>query len=441
MNWVRDMLRIPGDALSLLKFRRKDFDRLSKSVTSLSDHLARIERDLRIVRDAAETTRRRSGIILEPNRALALLANGYQIYVDPRDKGGAVNLLTNGRIEEAELTVLRRLLRPGMIMLDIGANYGYYSMVAAPFLRKGGRIIGFEPNPKLQQLYRNSIHLNGFSGQIEPHGVGVSDENGSIKFEVEIGYPGGGRIPRPDDPPRGGHEVLEVPVVRLDDYLPPDLVVDLVKIDVEGHEAHVLNGMRSVVARSPNIVILMEFFFSFFEDEEAARDMLRVLTEELGLTVQRIMGEGRLEPADFDSLRGAECTLALSRGGLPELPDLTFHAGQFDLGAGARLEGDNLVWGRSGVDGKTVDVASGPYLYLPKGRYRVLIDADFTGKFLCRLLDNFGDPLLDFEQDANNPAEAILELSVDARLLEMVISCVSDREAQVRLRRVEFWRM
>ena len=440
MGLIRDILRIPGALVSVARFAERDLRSFRNLLGGFGERLARMERDLRIIREATETIRRRSGIILEPGRAIALLANGYQIYVDPQDRGGAVNLLTNGRIEEAELKVLRRILRPGMVMLDIGANYGYYSMVAAPFLRSGGRIIGFEPNPRLLQLYRNSIHLNGFGGIIEPHGLGVSDRNGSIKFEVEIGYPGGGRIPRPDDPPRSGHETIEVPVVRLDDLLPADLVVDFVKIDVEGHEAHVVNGMRGLIARSPNIVIFMEFFFDFFKDEDAARDILRMLTEELGLRIERIMGDGTVASADFESLRDAECTLALSRKGLPQLPDLTFHATQFNPASGARLEDGALVWERSAPRGAApVNVASGPYLYLPKGHYRVVLDAEFEGPFMCRLTDNFGDPLMEIQPKPQDSGALILDLPGDAKWLELVVDCVSGGEAKMRLRKAEFW--
>jgi len=445
MKWVRQFVRMPAalaslhEAIAALSQRLEQMERDLRTVRDapLPQQLQRIERDLHIVRDASETVRRRSGIILERRRAVALLVNGYQIYVDPQDHGGAVNLLTSGLIEDAEIMVLRRLLRPGSVMLDVGANYGYYSMVAAPYLRAAGKIIGFEPNPNLYELYRNSIHLNGFDRIIEARPFGISDVNGSIKFEIEPGYPGGGRIPRHDDAPRDGHQVIEVPVVRLDDHLPSDVIIDVVKIDVEAHEEYALKGMRSIIARSPDIVILMEFFFSYFRDEQAAREMIRLITEEFGLKMQRVLNDGSLVVADFDSLLGAECTLVLSRNGVPDLPDLTFHPIQFNRGKGAELEQGAVIWtSRPDQEQDRRVIVFGPYLHLPRGSYRVSIDADWEGDFVCRLQDNFGDQLMEAPIASELPI--LLELISDARALECVIECISGDMARMTLRKVEF---
>lgn len=118
---------------------------------------ARLERIDRIVtrlqRDVARMTLF-TGTVLGPTRAVALLASGLRIYVDPRDRGCGNNLLTEGKIEEDELAVLKRYLRPGATVLDVGANYGTYSISLAPYVRPGGRVIGFEPNPHICDLFR-----------------------------------------------------------------------------------------------------------------------------------------------------------------------------------------------------------------------------------------------------------------------------------------------
>lgn len=62
--------------------------------------------------------------------------------------------------------------------------------------------------------------------------------------------------------------MIDVPVVKLDDFLPGDVVVNLVKIDVEGHEEHVLRGMASIIGRSPGIVIFLEFIHALFKNTE-----------------------------------------------------------------------------------------------------------------------------------------------------------------------------
>ena len=409
------------------------------TVTDMRARLDETERLLRRVQRDTERVKLYTGTVLGPDRALALLASGDRIYVDPRDGGCGINLLSEGRYEEDELRLFRRFLRPGVRVLDIGANYGIYSITAAPYVRPGGRVTAFEPNPHVHDLFWSSIYLNGFFDVIDLQRLAVADTNGELRFEINETSPGGAHIVSPTDDSPAHHLVIDVAVVRIDDRLDRDAIVDVVKIDVEGHEESVLRGMREVIARSPDIVIFMELFYPLFRDDDHFTGLLRLITDELRLVVNRILPGGAIREAHADALRGQTCNLILSKRPLAPAPDLTIYPIQLNAGEDARLVGETLEWVWRGEDPGERMIAHGPYVYLPKGRYRLVVDADFTGRFTCRLLENYGDPVWQAEVGPGTGYTADLILAFDCPRLEIGFWSAAAAGSRLTLRRVEFW--
>jgi len=148
--------------------------------------------------------------------------------------------------------------QPGMVVVDVGANIGVFTLYAARLLAGQGRIYSFEPTPRTFRILRDNVQVNGFLelGLIQLHQSAVSDRAGQAEFVVF--------------PENGGHNTLfddggtaarriEVSTVRLDDVLGGEPRVDIVKIDAEGAEPLILRGMQGILARSPGIRILLEF--------------------------------------------------------------------------------------------------------------------------------------------------------------------------------------
>jgi hypothetical protein len=88
---------------------------------------------------------------------------------------------------------------------------------------------------------------------------------------------------------------VEMAMTTIDAYLPDDAVVDLVKIDVEGHEPAVLRGMERTIARSPSIRLIVEFVPAFLAGTGGAAGFFAAIRG-LGLDVCRIMPDSRLKP-------------------------------------------------------------------------------------------------------------------------------------------------
>lgn len=140
--------------------------------------------------------------------------------------------------EPAETRVLLDVLRPGDTFLDIGANIGYFSMLAAS---RGARVYSWEPVPHVRERFTENRDLNGFD--ISVFATALSNSSGTVEFQ----------LPAPSNWGNGsiGVEsgvVSRVPTERLDDALDLDSV-RLIKIDVEGAEMQVLRGAENTIRR------------------------------------------------------------------------------------------------------------------------------------------------------------------------------------------------
>jgi FkbM family methyltransferase len=152
-------------------------------------------------------------------------------------------LLEFGRWEEAHADALRGLLRPGMTMIDVGANIGYTALVAAHEVGPTGRVVAVEPHPDNVAMLRENARVNA-AGQVEVVAAAAWREAGTVRLAVAETNAGDHRV----EALTGERTVLDVPAVRLDDVMGADRV-DVIKLDTQGTEHVVLQGARSLLDR------------------------------------------------------------------------------------------------------------------------------------------------------------------------------------------------
>ena len=166
--------------------------------------------------------------------------------------------LTSEGHENAELSFVQRLLRPGMTVLDLGAHHGLYSLLATKCVGRDGKVIAFEPSPRERRRLERHLKLNGaVNVSVEPYALGPERGDAEL-YVVENGEDGCNSLRPPDvlDP------VTSVPVQlrRLDDELQRIGVthVDFIKLDVEGAELGVLRGATALLSSPSRPAILAE---------------------------------------------------------------------------------------------------------------------------------------------------------------------------------------
>ena len=163
-------------------------------------------------------------------------------------RGGDTAGYLMGASEPAVQKLLLECLNPGDVFYDIGANVGYFSLLACKLVGDYGEVHCFEPLPENAAILRANLAANGFSN-FTVHECALSDDSGNATLVV-ADLPGQAALARE----RAGGRALTVATVRLDDLELP--LPTLVKIDVEGAEDRVLTGMRQTLARArPAIVV------------------------------------------------------------------------------------------------------------------------------------------------------------------------------------------
>jgi FkbM family methyltransferase len=166
-----------------------------------------------------------------------------------RGMTGATGNIYCGLHEPAEMAFLLHALRPGELFVDIGMNVGSYTVMAAGAI--GARTISVEPVPTTMERARDNIRLNDLGGLVDLRRCGVSSQAGTLPFSTL--YDTTNRVVETELP----GETITVPVVTLDQLCSGSHPA-VVKIDVEGHEPHVIRGGRATLS-SPSVkAVIME---------------------------------------------------------------------------------------------------------------------------------------------------------------------------------------
>jgi FkbM family methyltransferase len=181
--------------------------------------------------------------------------DGFSMLVRPADIdiGGPI---ARERIYEPHVTqYLRARLREGGVFVDVGANIGYFSLLAASLVHARGRVIAFEARADNVDLLRRSAERNSFA-QIDLHACAVAERASELAFHASGAVPSNGRIVREEE--AASRQLPRVRAVALDDVLGNAGRIDVVKLDIEGSEPRALEGMRDLIPRH-RPVLLSEF--------------------------------------------------------------------------------------------------------------------------------------------------------------------------------------
>lgn len=202
--------------------------------------------------------------------------------IDPYAKSWYYPRYGDGSIHEPITTdVFIDYVKPGGTVLDIGAHIGYFSCLAANLAREGSVHI-FEIDPKCISLIEQSVALNGLQNT-RINNTAVSDQSGTE------------RIPAFLDPNPGlgitaeAKRFLDIPAIQVDEYVKRENITpDFIKIDVEGAEWKVLQGMSEVLAL-PNLVLLVEVHEDKLRDNfNTDYRLILQLLHQKGFTIRNI---------------------------------------------------------------------------------------------------------------------------------------------------------
>jgi FkbM family methyltransferase len=190
---------------------------------------------------------------------------GTPLWLDITD-GTARMLYFHGEPYEPQVVdALAALLRPGDVFMDVGANIGFFSLIASRLVGEAGRVIAFEPHPDALARFHDLMTANGGPPVVEVVATAVG---AASRESVQLFLSSDSVLSTldPAQSPARGHfrfdRSLSVGLISLDQWLAdrPELLarLRLIKIDVEGAEAQVVDGMRQTLRHNRGVAVICE---------------------------------------------------------------------------------------------------------------------------------------------------------------------------------------
>jgi FkbM family methyltransferase len=233
---------------------------------------------------------------------------GYRMLLDLDDPGISRTLLLFGERELEHKVMLERVLKSGMTVLDIGANIGYYALMELGLIGPSGRLIAIEPSPSNFDLLKRNLALNGYK-DVEVHQLAASDRSDTRPFFISTMS----NLNTFHDTGTGSLH-LKGEAIQVRTAAVPEIMagrkLDLIRMDVEGHEVEVLAGLLPAIERGEMApMIIFETHLSRYKH---GHDMEAIL--------KRLFASGyRISQAASSSARGTRLVEGRGYKGSPPI--------------------------------------------------------------------------------------------------------------------------
>lgn len=205
--------------------------------------------------------------------------------------------------EETTTALFKKFIKPGDVVLDLGANIGYFSLLSARLTGPTGKVFSFEPEPNNFRYLTENLKLNGYA-HAHPFNIAASNESGTISLFV-CEYDSGHHTIKNEKgissyKEGGASKEIAIEAVKLDQFLKDKTDrVDFIKMDVEGAEALALEGMKELLKKNGDVTVIMEFFPYFISAMGSSPErMVSMILDELGFNMFIIGHDYSMEHSD-----------------------------------------------------------------------------------------------------------------------------------------------
>lgn len=229
--------------------------------------------------------------MLQPQRTLVCnidMLDGYRMVILPPKYNDPVStLLANNGIYETFITeeIVLKHIKEGQVVVDVGAQIGYYSVLFGKLVGSKGKVYAFEPDSRNFEILAKNLRVNKLK-QVKPVKAALADFIGTRQLFTNPLNRGASSF---ISPCVSGVTESRVRVITLDKFLQqnlPDEEIDFIKIDVEGAELLVLKGAKRILKQS-RLFMMLEFCPSIGKQEEESLQLLNSLWA-FGFTINLI---------------------------------------------------------------------------------------------------------------------------------------------------------
>lgn len=192
-------------------------------------------------------------VVFTEGKAIYYYKNGCAFYVATTKASISSTLFTYGYYEVNETSLISSVVKPGWVVIDAGANFGWYAIHFARLVGSAGKVIAFEPVPESYLELTANLELNDCKN-LDLRNLALGSIEGTISMYVPEIHLGAGAASQFLDIGKK----IEVPMLKLDDFLKMEGVdhIDFIKADIEGGELNLLRGAEEILVKChPSILI------------------------------------------------------------------------------------------------------------------------------------------------------------------------------------------
>ncbi len=190
--------------------------------------------------------------------------NGHKVFLHPNDSNISANLIKhNGFFDPHINHILEKVAFKGAKTLNLGANLGIFTLKLAQLVGREGMVYAFEASPFIFKLLERSVKANDYKN-IELFNVAAYSSKTELNFlspgasYAQAGNVGGGAI-IDNDVKKSYPDLYVVHAERVDDVLSKVDAIDIMLLDIDGSEPEAVKGMKSLIDRSPNLLVIHEW--------------------------------------------------------------------------------------------------------------------------------------------------------------------------------------
>ncbi len=207
---------------------------------------------------------------------------GCKMYLLEDDPGISRELARKGCREMGAVKMVRRTLKPGMTVIDVGANLGYYVLLEAQLVGPEGKVYAIEPVEKNYYVLNKNIALNR-RGNVETFQVAIGEKTKNQEMLLSRNSNHGTMMDMDKASQyyktrmeKIGADKITVPTVTLDKFVKDNNIekVDFIRMDVEGFELQVFKGMQKTL-KDMSPTVLVEAHYVHYADPKVIDDMIR----------------------------------------------------------------------------------------------------------------------------------------------------------------------
>lgn len=189
---------------------------------------------------------------------------GHKMFLDTRDISITPHITIDGYWEIGTTDIIMNTIKKGMNVVEIGSNVGYYSIISASKIGKNGKIYAFEANPHIFEMLHRNMDINGFLDRAELVNKVVTNRSGKVSFNMLKKHHGGSSIVKFSgehlEKKRESVDTCDLEAISLDEFFKNrNISVDVIKIDAEGSEPYIFDGMEKLISDNPDIIVICEF--------------------------------------------------------------------------------------------------------------------------------------------------------------------------------------